>query len=149
MSRLSVEEVKVGLVVHLDTAALRKLGGSKTNAQITESEDRAVEGPHYFLVTKLDREDGTCLAVPLFSGSAPGSEKLDEDKKSGHPDNWLGSDSYFSHWQHWVIPLSDIPEASANEESSPDSRRSYAADPEDFEAINKWVGKNICDFRAV
>ena len=148
MSSLSEQEVEAGRVVHLDTTVLRNLGGSQTNAQVTVSQDRAVVGPHYFLITSVDEQAGTCLAVPLFSKFAPGSELLDENKKSGYADKWRGENSYFSRWQHWIIPVSAIPAASVDEESDPTSRRSYAAaETETLSAISAWAEKNRCNYR--
>ena len=80
MSAVKQGEVSAGLVVHLDTPVLRNLGGAETNAEVSNAHDRAVQGPHYFLVLKVDA--GACIATPLFSQSAPGSDELDEAHKA-------------------------------------------------------------------
>lgn len=144
IAAVTQEEVKPGLVVHVDTAILRGRGGSVANA----GQDRAVQGPHYFLVLQADGV--TCVAAPLFSKSAPGSDLLDETKKAGLPDKWVGQDTYTSRWQHWRIPLANIEAASSDEESRPTNRRTYAADdPAELERILSWQEKNRNGYRPV
>lgn len=132
-----------GLVVRLDTAALRAAGGSRTNAQATAQEDRAVTGVHDFLV--LARESsGRVTALPLFPRSAPGSAPLDDRLRSG-PAAWLAAPVFYSRWQHWQIPLAALV-AAAREES--DERRSYAtASPDVLQDLANWASRNRCAFR--
>jgi hypothetical protein len=147
MSCFSQAEVQPGVVVHIDTEILRTLGGSFTNAEKKNGVDRAVYGPHYFLVLSVSED--TALAVPLFSNLAPGSERLDESMKSGLADKWIGETSFFSRFQHWKIPVSAIEAASGNEEAVPANRRRYAAqNPSVLAVIGSWQAKNRCDFRA-
>lgn len=150
MASVSVDEVKPGLVVHLDTDILRAIGGSKTNAEKTNAQDRAVVGPHYFLILEVDTTLRQCLAVPLFSKPADGSERLDANLKSGEPDKWANEDSHFSKWQHWHIPMEAIPAASENEESTRDSRRGYAIhSPKILQTMSAWKDRNRNAFRAL
>lgn len=148
MPAVAEGEIKPGLVVHLDTSVLRSIGGSETNAETGPGGDRAVQGPHYFLIVTVDEKSRECVAVPLFSKGAPGSERLAEQLKSGLSEKWIGLPSYFSRWQHWRVPLSATPFASIDEESTPETRRQYAADaPEELERIAAWRGKNRAPFR--
>lgn len=143
-------EAVPGLVVHLDTGVLRAIGGSTTNAETGGGGDRAVVGPHYFLLLEIDGATGNCIAVPLFSKWAPGSERLDETRKSGLADKWLGVDSFFSRWQHWTIPLAAITPSSHLEESDSANRRRYSAnDTKELERITAWKDLNRAAFRAL
>jgi hypothetical protein len=143
LAAVQSDEVRPGLLVHLDTAILRERSGSMTNAEPT----RAVVGPHYFLVLEVDRIGGSCLAVPLFSKRGDGRIKLEEDLKSGEPEKWIGEDSYFYKWQHWQIPLDSIATASVNDESLPNNRRRYADnEPKKLAEIAAWKDKNHCQF---
>ena len=148
MAAVTESEVVSGLVVHLDTDEVRRLGGASTNADVSKGEDRAVVGPHYFLVVSVS--DTNCLAVPLFSRFAPGSELLQESFKSGLAAKWQGEDSYFSRWQHWRIPISSVAASSDTEESSPQDRRRYAtASPDAMVAIADWQARNREPYRAL
>ena len=148
MSAIQGQEIRPGLVVHLDPALLRAQGGSETNAQRDETGDRAVTEPHDFLVLEVDRAAGTCLAVPLYSRSAPGSQPLRESEKGGPTEHWVGVETFFSRWQHWRIPLSAIPAASASDDSEPADRRTYAAThPAPLGDIASWHHRNRCAFR--
>jgi hypothetical protein len=149
MSAVSVGEVRAGLVVHLDTDHLRTLGSCETNAEQGDIDDRAVRGPHYFLVLEVDDKLGRCVAVPLFSQWAPGSELLQDSLKAGYAGKWRGEDSYFSRWQQWRIPLQHIGSASGSEESEPGDRRTYNASTGELARILSWQGKNRNAFRAV
>ncbi len=141
-------DVEPGLVVHLDAGLLRSLGGSLTNAEKTCGGDRAVVGPHYFLVLSVDLGAGTCLAAPLFSDWAPGSERLDEGRKAGPPTRWVGQPSHFSRWQHWTIPLAVIQTASRNDGTDRGNRRWYARwDAEELARIAGWQDRNRAGFR--
>ena len=148
MPAVTEAEVKPGLVVHLDTAELRQLGGSSTNAELSSRQDRAVTDPHYFLILETLNEH--CLTVPLFSGNAPGNSRLNESLKSGLPDKWRGEKSYFSRWQHWRIPTSCVAAASSSEESSHEDRRGYAIkSPKTLAEIAGWQTKNRAPYRAL
>lgn len=148
MSVIDPSEVKRGLVVHTDTALLRAIGGSSTNAEVSGESDRAVFGPHYFVV--LEVADGEALAVPLFSQRAPGSEPLTEQLKGGLPDKWIGETSYFSRWQHWRIPIAALAAASGNEESDATARRTYAVEsPATLESMAGWAAKNRASWRPI
>ncbi|MBA4788194.1 MAG: hypothetical protein H2042_00700 [Rhizobiales bacterium] len=120
-----ISEIFEGLVVHLDTGLLRQHGGCLSNVSTPE---RAVQGPHYFLVLEIDHTSGSALAVPLFSSKTAGGEKLDDGQKSGPPNNWIGHGqaSWFSKFQHWKIPLAALVAASADDDGMPGNRRGYA-----------------------
>lgn len=148
MSAVKATEVTPGLVVHLDTAALRNLGGAETNAEVNGGHDRAVQGPHYFLV--LEVAGDRCTAAPLFSTQAPGSDQLAESGKSGLADKWIGTKTHTSRWQHWRIPLASIEAASADEVSSPGDRRRYAGQGDtELRRLLSWQTKNRAGYRAV
>ncbi|WP_133364624.1 hypothetical protein [Qipengyuania sediminis] len=148
MSALDSSEVRPGLVVHIDTSVLRSLHCCETNAEVKDGYDRAVVGPHYFLVIKILGD--IALAVPLFSKTAPGNELLREELKSGLADKWIGEPSYFSRWQHWRIPPFALAAASAAEESGPNNRRAYATQAhEAIGSIGEWATKNRCEWRKV
>lgn len=148
MSAIEVQDVRPGLVLRLDPSVLRAEGGSETNAQRDETGDRAVAEPHYFLVLEVDDAAGKCLAVPLYTKSAPGSQPLRESEKGGPADGWMGEETFFSRWQHWRIPLSAIPAASAGDDSEPANRRTYAATrPATLQDIASWYHRNRCAFR--
>lgn len=145
---LTHEEITPGLVVQLDTATLRALGGSQTNAVHTPDGDRAVVGSHDFLVVGVDVAAGRCTAVPLFSKTAVGNQPLDNRKKSGQTDPWLGSDTFFSRWQHWRIPFTAVVAASAGDRGTSDERRRYAAaDRSALDDIKNWEGRNRAAYR--
>ena len=148
MSTVRKSELRPGLVVHLDTQVLRERGGSETNAEVSKWGDRAVQGPHYFLILQVDKNH--CTAAPLFSKPAPGSDLLEDSLKAGLADKWIGQQTYTSRWQQWRIPLDSFEPASGDEESEPGNRRQYAADDAtELESILSWQTKNRCPYRAV
>ena len=134
MPAIHEEELVPGLVVQLDTSRLRQLGNSRTNAEKTRSEDRAVIGPHSFVVVATNPEDRSAILCPVFSQWAPGSLKLQEAKKSGFLNNWASVELHFSKWQHWEIPYDDIIACSDIENTQHGARRHYAA--ENAETLN-------------
>ncbi len=147
---LTVEEITPGLVVHVDTDLLRTLGGCQTNAVLGTDGDRAVVGAHDFLVVHLDAAASVCTAVPLFSKTAVGNQPLERRQKSGLGDAWLGTDSFFSHWQHWRIPTSALIAAAEGDAATPATRRRYAAtDRSALDDIRNWEGRNRAAYRAV
>jgi len=148
MTAVKATEVRPGLVVHLDTAVLRKLGGAETNAEVNGTHDRAVQGPHYFLVLEVGAD--RCTAAPLFSIQAPGSDQLAESGKSGLADKWIGDPTYTSRWQQWRIPLASIEAASADEESSSSDRRGYSGTEfTEVATLLSWQTRNRAGYRAV
>jgi hypothetical protein len=147
---LNRSEVLGGIVVQLDTDELRCRCRSQTNAEISDSHDRAVEGPHSFLILEVNTASEEVLAVPVFSREAPGSEPLLEKHKSGYSPKWKGVPLWYSKWQHWRIPLGDLVAASSIEETAPGNRRLYAHDsPSELAAMAAWVAKNRSRFRSV
>ncbi len=150
MGRIDKSEIRVGLVIHLDTDQLRVDGRCETNAEHRGSSDRAVTGPHYFLVVHTELGTDGCIAIPLFSSFAPGSLKLDEPKKSGMPAKWRGQDSFYSKWQHWRIPCDALIAASAMDEAETATRRHYARDDlPALEAISAWQLQNRAPWRRI
>jgi hypothetical protein len=147
---VSPEEIIPGLVVQLDTTMLRTLGGCETNAVQNASGDRAVVGVHDFLVVGVDAATGRCTAVPLFDKPAVGSEPLVETHKSGYASGWIGTPSYFSHWQHWRIPSTAIVRASGGDPASATDRRKYSpADRSVLDDVKVWESHNRAPYRAV
>lgn len=148
MTPLEAREVIPGLVVHADTARLRALGGSETNAQRTDTEDRAVTDSRDFLVLSVDAASGTCVAVPLFPMSSPGSAPLETKKQWGNIGEWLTAPVHYSRWQHWRIPVAALVAASADDPGAVDGRRSYAAgDADTLQDLVNWASRNRCEFR--
>ena len=151
MAAVGEVEIRPGLVVYVDTEQLRAIGGSETNAELTGTEDRAVHGPHQFLVLSVDRiQEGSCLAVPLFSARANGSLTLDRPKMGGSLSVWRNGTYHFSRWQHWRIPLGAFAATSSGELSDPADRCTYAeADSAELASIAAWQHKNRTPFRAL
>ena len=146
---VTLEEITASLVVRLDTTVLRSLGGCQTNAVLGPQGDRAVVGTHDFLVVGVDAPSGVCTAVPLFSKTAVGNQPLLESKKTGSADHWIGADAFFSHWQHWRIPISAIVAASEHDEAAPATRRRYGAqDRTALDDIRNWEKRNRSAYRA-
>lgn len=142
------EEVTPGLVVQLDTAVLRALGSAQTNAVLGAAGDRSVVGIQDFLIVALDAAAGRCTAVPLFAKSAVGNQPLENDKKSGRADQWIGTDSFFSRWQHWRIPVASVVAASAHDPATSTDHRRYAAtDRSALDDIKNWEGRNRAAYR--
>ena len=148
MTALDVSEIRPGVVARLDSAQLRRAGGSETNAQRTPPEDRAVAGVHDFLVLAVDAAGARCTAVPLFPKSAPGSSPLDPAKRQGSAAGWAADPAYYSRWQHWRIPLDAFAAASGEDPGAPGARRTYAAGhPDTLQDIANWAAWNRCAFR--
>lgn len=150
MSQLDASEIIPGVVARLDTRQLRTIGGSETNAQLSDAEDRAVAGVHDFLVTAVNATAGVCTAIPLFPKSSPGSAPLDAKKQWGNIAGWLTDPVHYSRWQHWRIPLAAFATASAEDPGDTDARRSYAAgDADTLQDLTNWATRNRCVFREV
>ena len=149
MTVLHRSELVPGVVVHLDSDELRALGGSRTNAQATADEDRAVTGAHDFLVLMVNAATSDVLATPLFPRSAPGSAPLDDRRRRG-PAEWLPHPVFHSRWQHWQIPIDALLAASSGETTEPGARRSYATDSADtLQDLANWATRNRCAYRVV
>jgi len=147
MPPLARSEIAPGIVVRLDTALLRATGGSLTNAQLSDDEDRAVTGVSDFLVVAVDVDAELALALPLYPKSAPGSAPLDDARKSG-PAEWLAQPVFYSRWQHWRIPFNALTAASDSETSSATARRTYSSWHADtLRELANWATRNRCDFR--
>lgn len=145
---LTHEDVTPGLVVQLDTALLRALGGCQTNAVLGPEGDRSVVGTQDFLIVGVDAAAGRCTAVPLFAKTAVGNQPLENGKKTGRADQWIGIDTFFSRWQHWRIPVPSVVAASANDPTSAADRRRYAAvDRSALDDIKNWEGRNRAAYR--
>jgi hypothetical protein len=135
--------VEPGAIVTLDTDALRAAGGSRTNAQVTGEEDRAVRGVHDFLVLAVDAGARQAVALPLFPRSAPGSAPLDDRLRAG-PAAWLAAPVYYSRWQHWQVPLDALAKATIDAGEP----RSYASGKADvLQDLANWASRNRCAFR--
>ncbi|MES2524512.1 MAG: hypothetical protein V4617_17570 [Gemmatimonadota bacterium] len=148
--QLTLEEIRPGVVAALDTTILRGLGGSLTNAVSGPEGDRAVVDVHRFLVVHVDAATATCTAVPLYDRGAVGNQPLDDAKKSGPGEGWIGAEWFFSRWQHWRIPLTAVVEASVAEDTNLSERRSYAtADRSALDDIRVWESRNRAAYRPV
>lgn len=150
MSQLDVSEIIPGVVARLDTRKLRAIGGSETNAQRSDTEDRAVADVHDFVVVALDSAAATCTAIPLFPRSSPGSAPIDAHKQWGNIGGWLTETVHYSRWQHWRIPLAALAAASAEDPGSAGARRGYAlGDADTLQDLANWATRNRCEFRQV
>ncbi|MBC7670852.1 MAG: hypothetical protein H7247_00400 [Polaromonas sp.] len=150
MSQLEITEIVPGLVVRLDTAQLRTLGGSQTNAQRSETEDRAVSAVHDFCVVSVDATKEHCVAIPLFARSSPGSAPLEAKKQWGNIEGWLTETVHYSRWQHWRMPLASVVATSGDDPGAVGARRSYAAgDADTLQDLLNWASRNRCEFRDV
>lgn len=148
MTAVQRDEIEAGLVVRLDTEVLRAAGGSRTNATRSDAEDRAVRGTHDFLVLAVDPSAATVLAVPLFPKTAPGSSPLDQRKRAGDVDGWLAAPAFYSHWQHWRIPIDAVIAASAADPGTPGTRRRFAVSDRDaLQDAANWATRNRNAFR--
>ena len=148
MSQIAIAEIVPGLVGRIDTHQLRAIGGSETNAQQTEGEDRAVADTRDFLVVAVDAAGGVCTALPLFTKSSPGSAPLEPKKQWGNIDGWLTTTTHHSRWQHWRIPLAAFVTASREDPGDNGARRSYAAgDADTLQDLANWATRNRCVFR--
>ncbi len=147
---LTHEDVTPGLVVQLDTAALRALAGCQTNAVLGPEGDRSVVGLQDFLIVGLDAAADRCTAVPLFTKSAVGNQPLENGKKSGGAAPWIGTDTFFSRWQHWRMPIASVVAAAAGDPTTSADRRRYAAtDRSALDDIKNWEGRNRAAYRDV
>lgn len=145
MSKVNMDEIERGLIVHLDPKVLAG-GGSEA----TVKTGHAVKDPHYFLVLSVDSNESNCIAMPLFSESGRDRELLDENLKSGCPKNWKGQASYIFRWQVWRIPLTSIEAASGADESEATTRRGYAKnDQEKLDKILDFLKNNNQEFTPV
>lgn len=139
---------KAGIVVQLDTTALRAQGGSETNAELGAHGDRAVVGTHDFLVLYDDATTGMCTAVPLFTKSAVGNQPLVDTLKAGAADGWKGADVFFSRWQHWRIPVAAVDAAiEANAALEAPERRYASHDLPALDDIRVWESHNRAPYR--
>lgn len=138
--------LKAGLVVRLDTDALRAHGGCQTNAVLGPEGDRAVEGVHDFLLLRVNADADVCTAVPLFAKSAVGSQPLVEELKSGAEEGWIGTEVFFSRWQHWRIP-SALVSAAISANALPDLPRYAANDASALDDIRAWESRNRAEYR--
>jgi hypothetical protein len=145
---LTYEDVTPGLVVQLDTAVLRALGGAQTNAVLAPEGDRSVVGTQDFLIVGVDIPAGRCTGVPLFAKTAVGNQPLENGKKSGGDEQWIGTDTFFSRWQHWRLPIASVVAAAADDSATAITRRRYAAtDRSALDDIKNWEGRNRAAYR--
>lgn len=92
-SRLKINEVTVGLVLHLNPDVLLAQGG-----YCSCTEDRRVRGNHWFVcVSVVGAQAQWC---PLYSRDGIGRFALPAAGRSGHP-NWVSSRCFFHPAQVW------------------------------------------------
>ncbi len=148
MAAFTTSEILPGVVARIDTQQLRALGGSETNAQRTDTEDRAVTDTRDFLVVAVDAMRESCTCMPLFNRSSPGSAPLVVARRQGDVEHWLTDDLHYSHWQHWRIPLAQFAAASAGDPGEPGARRTFASgDADTLRDLANWATRNRCAFR--
>jgi hypothetical protein len=150
LTALTRAEIVPGVVVQLDTDAIRATRRAKSNAELVDGVDRAVRGEHSFLVLRIAPGTDTVVLAPVFSRIAPGSEVLDEGLKSGFSDRWLGVTLYLNRWQHWEVRAPDVVTFSAVEDTPDGNRRMYAADvPAELDRILALRKKNRAPWRSL
>jgi hypothetical protein len=151
MAAFLPNEVVPGVVVHVESDQLR---GQR--AESNADPQRIVIGPHYFLVLSVNGNTVTC--VPLYSDRArranfdrgPDKVLLPEGGKSGHADDWLGEDTFYSKWQFWRVHVNDLCAASGSDRSPQQDRRKYAANaPAALRQIAEWITRNRNGFQPV
>ncbi len=148
MPALSQAELLPGVVLQVDADALRATGRASTNAEIAGAMDRAVQGPHAFLVLEVNAAQASALLMPVFSEWAPGSETLRETEKSGRQLGWAATRLYVNRWQHWEAPLADIALHSGLELTQPGQRRHYAAaNPGELARLSAFKLQNRAPWR--
>ncbi|MEO7455327.1 MAG: hypothetical protein ABIY52_03645 [Gemmatimonadaceae bacterium] len=148
MTAFTSTEIVPGVIARLDTQQLRAAGGSETNAQVTDTEDRAVKDARDFLVVAVDAAKQVALCLPLFDRSSPGSAPLKTTKRAGDVGAWLTEDVHYSRWQHWRVPVAAFASASVDEPGEPGARRTYSADDADtLQDLANWATRNRCAFR--
>ena len=88
-------------------------------------------------------------AVPLFPKTAVGNQPLVSAKKSGGDDGWISADTFFSHWQHWRMPVASVVAASEHDSATALTRRRYGAqDRTALDEIRGWEKRNRAPYRA-
>lgn len=92
----------LGAVLLLDPVALSRQGAEPSPAW---SGDRAVRGPHYFVV--LARSDDWVLVCPAFSRALPGRLAVHSHEKYGDP-RWREGVSYIDPRQLWRCPIAGL-----------------------------------------
>jgi hypothetical protein len=148
MPALSEAELLPGVVLQVDADALRATGRARTNAEVAGALDRAVQGPHSFLVLEVNGAQASALLMPIFSEWAPGSEALREGEKSGWQLGWAATTLFVSRWQHWEAPLADIAVHSGLELTQPGQRRHYAAaNPAELARLSAFKLRNRAPWR--
>lgn len=125
MGSIEPNEIKPGLVAHLQPDELIKIGGSFVKCP----PGTEVKEKHFFLIVQVDAERSECIAFPLYSQQQGIRDRiaLDDAEKSGKPEHWIGRPSFYFKWQFWRIPLASVSAASFDEDSEPTTRRHYAS----------------------
>ena len=82
-----------GLVLHLDTGELVRMGAS-----CTDSSGTAVQGSHFFLCIEIDAKEGKW--TPTFSDPGIGRKMIESDQKNGHQ-KWTAGNTYYNPLQLW------------------------------------------------
>lgn len=88
-----LNEIAVGLVLHLDPDALEREGGKYTCAP-----DFRVQGQHFFLCVAVN--GGMSRWLPLYTNLREGRQLLDQKAKKGHP-KWLQGQHCWYGAQVW------------------------------------------------
>ena len=111
MLDLRADELRAGLVLHLDPISLKQAGGHHYSP-----EGFRIPGDHYFLCVLIEGDD--TYWVPLSSKPGELRLKVERSEKRGHP-MWTQVDSYAIASQSWMAKASAIVEAAtvANERS--------------------------------
>lgn len=96
-----MNQVEVGLVLHLDPDELERNGG-----KYSCSPERRVKGLHFFLIIGVQGLTITC--VPLYSNeNSPGREFVPKNGRTGHH-KWARGSFYFDKNQCWSASAAAI-----------------------------------------
>ena len=131
---LCSDDLKPGLVLHLDPISLKQGGG-----QHYSPDGFRVPGDHYFLCVLVEEDES--YWVPLSSKPGELRLKLERSEKRGHP-TWTQSDTYAVASQFWRASSRAVIESArvANERSQRGNRNSLTSEAVELvaRALRAW-----------
>jgi hypothetical protein len=128
---VSLAEVGVGLVLHLDPDTLEAAGAAFS------CDPRArVRGGHFFVCVTHDVARRTGQWMPLYTQDGPGRVPVDATLKVGH-EKWTASSTFVHPEQVWTVPDSAVPPAAKDgRDMSTQGGRNRLRNAEDLLARN-------------
>jgi hypothetical protein len=103
MRDVSLAELGVGLVLHLDPDSLEAAGATFSCAR-----GARVRGGHFFVCVAHDEVSKTGRWVPVYTEDGPGRFSVDAAMKVGH-EKWTTSSTVVHPGQVWTVPDSAVP----------------------------------------